>query len=58
MTKRWKDEDGILWAENDWFIAAYFPTNNIAKLGRLGVEGRDDIYVEYISVEVAKQWDE
>lgn len=58
--RRWKSNDGILWAENDWIRMAYAvfdpAIDHEVKGFALGV--RNGIFVELISAEQAKAFDD
>lgn len=48
IVKRWTDENGIHWAENDFIRLAWAYTNDPAKVGTFGWHGPDRVCVEYI----------
>lgn len=55
--RRWKDDHGIYWAENEWLRLAWAKTDDPAKEGSLGFHGPDEICVEFISPKNAADFD-
>jgi hypothetical protein len=51
--KRWTDEDGIMWAENDFIRLAWAYTDDPGKVGKFGWYGPRQVCVEFIARPVA-----
>ena len=54
--RRWKEGD-ILWAENDIIRMCYVVAENDSMVGHEGWHGPQQIWVEYISPDMAKAWE-
>ncbi len=57
--KRWKTDDGILWAENDFLKMAYVVLDpKLDEIKSSGLAVRNGIFVKPITAEQAKLWDD